>query len=93
MARMISQTQLLSNSWHKQLFMVFLRGELKGRIRRMLPSGISLCRSLGSVRFFCRWRLFLFLLDKRVFFAYNEDDFTNDAEVKKWQDRSRENPL
>ena len=93
MARMISQTQLLSNSWHKQLFMVFLRGELKGRIRRMLPSGISLCRSLGSVRLFCRWRLFLFLLDKRVFFAYNEDDFTNVAEVKKWQEQSRENPL
>ena len=31
MARMISHTQLLSNSWQKQLlFIVFLRSELKG---------------------------------------------------------------
>ena len=93
MARMISHTQLLSNSWHKQLFIVFLRGELKGEIRRMLLSDISLCRSFGSVRLFCRQGLFLFPLDKRVFFAYNEDDFTNDAEVKTWQEPLQGNLL
>lgn len=84
MARMMSQTQLLSNSWQKQLlFIVVLRVELKGDAL-LLPVyawGVGVCR-FSSEKIFWREKGFFFsrTLDKRCFFAYNEGiDFMLDV--------------
>ena len=78
-ARMMSHTQLLSNSWQKQLlFIVVLRVELKGSAL-LLPvyaDAVGVCR-FSSEKIFLRWLGDFFdrTLDKREIFAYNEGRF------------------
>ena len=85
MARMISHTQLLSNSWHKQLlFIVFLRGEFKSGTQRGAPFCYQFMSCLVECAAFLSEVAFSFLLDKRSIFAYNEGGFQRMQEVRKW---------